>query len=236
MASLPKVVTFDCAETLVAVRWTIDGFALDCAQHIGLSLPTEAGNLYRSLYVARLGEFMRVNLTRDEAQGRAFWLTLTRDWLRTLGLPESRAEPLQQAADALAYGPDSILFRPFDDVVPCLDTLERWGVRVAVISNWDYSLHRVLRGFGLEDRFDTVVASLEEGVEKPDPRLFLLALERLGVHPSAALHVGDNPEDDVEGARAAGMRALLLDRAGTMGVPHAISTLAQLPEALAWSV
>lgn len=234
MASLPKVVTFDCAETLVAVRWTIDGFALDCAEHIGLRLPPEAGNLYRSLYVARRPEFARVNLTRDEAQGKAFWMKLTEDWLRALGLPETHAEPLQAAADTLAYGPDSILFRPFDDVAPCLDALESMGIRTAVISNWDYSLHRVLRGFGLDRRFDLVVASLEEGVEKPDPRLFHLALDRLGVAPDEALHVGDNPEDDLDGAQAAGMRALLIERTGSPP-PGALRTLTELPEALTWS-
>jgi putative hydrolase of the HAD superfamily len=188
------------------------------------------------MYLKRLPEFLQANLSRDEAQGNAFWHRLTCDWLRALGLPETHCHPLREAADKLGFGPDSILFRPFDDVLPCLDALEKIGIRMAVVSNWDYSLHRVLRDFGLYDRFEAVVASLEEGVEKPDPRLFHLTLERMGARPEETLHVGDNPEDDVEGARAAGLRALLLDRTGTLEPPRAIHTLAQLPEALSWSV
>ena len=83
------------------------------------------------------------------------------------------------------------------------------GVRMAIVSNWDNSLHRTLRMFGLTEYFEHVVASLEEGVEKPEARIFQIALERAGVEPGDALHVGDNPIDDWQGAKNVGMRALL---------------------------
>ncbi len=83
-----------------------------------------------------------------------------------------------------------------------VERLGRLGLEVAVVSNWDVALGEHLRGLGLEGV--VVVTSAEAGAPKPDPAVFLRALERLGVHPERALHVGDSDADE-EGARAAGM-------------------------------
>ena len=100
----------------------------------------------------------------------------------------------------------------FDDVLPTLDALDALGIRLGVISNWDYSLHRVLRAREVHHRFEFVIASLEEGVEKPHPALFELTLGKFGVLPEEALHVGDDPVDDFRGAHDVGMRSYLIDR------------------------
>ncbi len=81
-----------------------------------------------------------------------------------------------------------------------------------MISNWDQRLPLLLKRLGLTPFFDAVVTSSEVGVEKPDGRIFTEALRRLEVEPGEALHVGDSPLDDVEGAIAAGMEAVRLDR------------------------
>jgi putative hydrolase of the HAD superfamily len=226
-------VTFDCAQTLVEVDWTVEGFARACAVEIGLALPDEAFPRYRALYFERLPEFLAINLRRDPVEGQAFWDRLATDWLAMYGVDSSSVGPLRTASDRLGFGPDSILFRLYDDVAPCLDALQAEGIRVAVVSNWDYSLHRVLKMFDVHHRFEAVLASLEEGVEKPDPRLFHICLEQLGVAPEDAVHVGDNPVDDVEGAHSAGMRAVLIDRAETL--PGSIASLRDLCEAEHWN-
>jgi putative hydrolase of the HAD superfamily len=79
------------------------------------------------------------------------------------------------------------------------------GLRLAVVSNWDIGLHDHLARLGFTALVDAVVTSAEAGAPKPDPRVFRLALERLDVAASQAVHVGDGSEDD-EGARAAGLR------------------------------
>jgi HAD superfamily hydrolase (TIGR01509 family) len=84
-----------------------------------------------------------------------------------------------------------------------VERLQRLGLAVAVVSNWDVGLREQLRGLGLDGL--TVVTSAEAGAPKPDPAVFLRALSELGVRPDRALHVGDSEADD-EGARAAGMR------------------------------
>jgi HAD superfamily hydrolase (TIGR01509 family) len=89
------------------------------------------------------------------------------------------------------------------DAAAALQGLRRRGLGVAVVSNWDVGLSEQLRRLGLRDV--PVVTSAEVGTPKPDPAVFLHALERLGVRPERALHVGDS-ESDEAGARAAGMR------------------------------
>ena len=95
-------------------------------------------------------------------------------------------------------------FEAVPGALEAVSELERLGLRLAVISNWDVALAEHLGRLGLADRFATIVTSAEAGAPKPDPRVFELALERLGVSPGRALHVGD-AEADEEGARAAGM-------------------------------
>ena len=73
------------------------------------------------------------------------------------------------------------------------------------MSNWDVGLAEQLERIGADHFFSTVVTSAEAGAAKPDPAAFRLALQRLGVEPARALHVGDEAEDE-EGAAAAGMR------------------------------
>jgi len=100
----------------------------------------------------------------------------------------------------------------FDDTLPTLRALAAKGVRMAVVSNWDSRLTSVLEALDLTRYFEHVACSAIEGSEKPAPLLFERALERLGAEPSEALHVGDVPELDIEGARRAGIDAVLIDR------------------------
>ncbi len=82
--------------------------------------------------------------------------------------------------------------------------------RVALVSNWDSRLPATIEALGL--RVAAIVASGEQGFEKPDPRMFLEACRRLGCAPSEAVHVGDSEIEDLQGARAAGIEAWLLGR------------------------
>jgi REG-2-like HAD superfamily hydrolase len=83
------------------------------------------------------------------------------------------------------------------------------GKKVAVVSNWDDRLPPLLAALGLTQHLDDVIVSSEVGLEKPDPAIFRLACARLGVAPAEAIHVGNDPVEDVQGARTAGCAALL---------------------------
>jgi 2-haloalkanoic acid dehalogenase type II len=111
---------------------------------------------------------------------------------------------------------ESLRFTLLPDVVPALDALAARGVRLGVVSNWDCSLASVLDELGVAGRFEAVSASAVVGAGKPDPAIFRDALAQLGVPAARALHCGDHPEFDCAGARAAGVRAVLIDRAGRL--------------------
>jgi putative hydrolase of the HAD superfamily len=126
-------------------------------------------------------------------------------------------------------------WRMYEDVKEVLPRLRSMGFRLGVVSNWDTRLKAIIKGTGLEGMLDFSVFSAEVGVRKPDVRIFEEALKVARVSPQEALHVGDLYEEDVLGARAAGIDSILLDRqqryielAGTLR----ISSLNELLELL----
>ena len=124
-------------------------------------------------------------------------------------------------------------FRAFDDVEPALRELRESGLRLIVLSNWDCSLPDWLGPAGVLELVDGVLASAVVGAAKPDPEPFRRALELAGAGAAEAVHVGDSPDKDAEGARAAGIRPVLVARAGDppAGV-EAIRSLRELPSLL----
>jgi putative hydrolase of the HAD superfamily len=118
----------------------------------------------------------------------------------------------------------------YDDVVPALDALSRTGTKLAVVSNWDSYLPRLLDALDLTRYFPVVAVSALERTSKPDPEIFRRTCRRLDVLPKEALHVGDSVSEDLAGARSAGLAALLLDRADAHPeIADRIRSLAEIP-------
>lgn len=129
-------------------------------------------------------------------------------------------------------------WRAFDDVLPALSALERAhpSIALGVVTNGEGEPQRAkLTAIGLSERFPVIVASGEAGVAKPEAGIFALACEHLSVEPAQAAHVGDRLDLDAEGAAAAGLRGIWLDRLGIAPCPsriERISTLHELPVVL----
>lgn len=127
-------------------------------------------------------------------------------------------------------------WRKFDDVDPTLAAIAATPLKIAVLSNGTSDQQNAkLKAVGLLDYVGPVITAEDLGIAKPNPATYLAACAKLGVEPSAALHVGDLHDVDVIAARAAGLRALHLDRAniGPYNEPHRITSLTQLPDRLA---
>ncbi len=105
------------------------------------------------------------------------------------------------------------------------------GSSLGIVSNFDSRLFNVLRGLGIADHFDTVTISSLAHAAKPSPKIFELALEKHAVDAADAMHVGDSITDDVEGARKAGITAVLLARDGKQP-PPGIAAIRALDELL----
>jgi HAD superfamily hydrolase (TIGR01549 family) len=122
-------------------------------------------------------------------------------------------------------------FSLYEDALPALDELRRQEIKVGLISNGQRDLDEFTAHHRLD--VDAVVGSKAHGRVKPHASIFVAALRALEVSPDEAAMVGDSYEDDIEGARALGIRAILLDRDGLRpDLPDRIDTLLALPAAL----
>jgi putative hydrolase of the HAD superfamily len=159
------------------------------------------------------------------------------------GLADLRRRSAEAMRDALPGIPDdtlldallaSLRFFAYPDVPAALRALREAGVRIVVVSNWDASLHERLHETGLAGLVDAALASAEVGSAKPERAIFAAALELAGSVAEETWHVGDSPEADVAGARAAGLHAVLIARAGRIAadVPVIESLDELLPLAL----
>ncbi len=128
-------------------------------------------------------------------------------------------EELKRAGPAIRaeHARGNLWTRVAEGTAAGLHALRGAGLAVGVISNSDGTVAELLRSAGLGSELDFVVDSGVVGVEKPDPAIFRLALERAGVAAAEAMHVGDVYAVDVVGARRAGLEAVLLDPLGRYG-------------------
>jgi putative hydrolase of the HAD superfamily len=155
------------------------------------------------------------------------WLRLEslRQHAREAGYPDSMAE----SAFAVFYRARNEV-ELYEDVLPVLERL-KGRYRLCAVSNGNADLATI----GLASYFEHTLAAREAGVLKPDPRIFAQLLERAGAAPQRALHVGDDAVADVEGARAAGITPVWINRSGEpwpreSQPPLTIRSLAELVE------
>ncbi|MEO9176330.1 MAG: HAD-IA family hydrolase [Gaiellales bacterium] len=157
-------------------------------------------------------------------------------------LASLRLECADVLADVLAAGPngpevlpcltDAITFSAFADAAPALEALVGTGRRLAVVSNWDVSLPPVLERLGLAAPFDVIVHAAGAGASKPDARPFEIALRLLALRADECVHVGDDPVTDGDGARAAGIEPILVDRSDRADGGRRVGSLLELPQLL----
>ena len=164
-------------------------------------------------------------------RSRALWDAIYRSFLDDLGIDGNREELI----DALYRRfTDLASYRLHPDALPTLERLRKTDLTLGLISNFEDWLERLLDALEVAHFFDVTVISGVEGVEKPDPGIFRLALDRAGAAPERSAYVGDNPAFDVDAARAVGMVPVLIDRRGAHQDADGlrITSLEDLPAAL----
>jgi HAD superfamily hydrolase (TIGR01509 family) len=188
-------VTVDGYGTLVRLQDPVPLFQRELAER-GVECGAEA---VRAGFGAEVAYYKpNALLGRDRESLAALRLECTRIFL------EGARVDLEPASFVDAFMA-SIVMEPIEGAFETVRSLRERGLEVGVVSNWDIGLAEQLERLGTDSLFSAIVTTAEAGAPKPDPRVFRLALERLGVSASRALHVGDEPGDE-EGAAAAGMR------------------------------
>ncbi len=143
----------------------------------------------------------------SEETAHAFWRIFHWEVLNGIGLGQ-HADEIAEYLRSNWRNPQVWPLTPHAHEV--LQAIKNRGLKLGVVSNWDWTLPGVLEATGLAPYFDYVGVSALEGLAKPDPRFFETVLGKLEVAPSQAIHIGDSP-DDINGATAAGIEAVLFD-------------------------
>ena len=211
-----QMVFFDAAGTLFDVRGSVGEIYARFATKHGKQVEAEA--LQRE-FVRQFPQQPPMAFAQTLARAERlqceqnWWRVLVRDVFAHFGefLPSEKFEDyfmeifeFFRRADAWAV---------FDDVVPTLTALKARGYRIGLISNFDARLYDVLQGLRLHEQFDSIHISTEVGAAKPEAEIFTVALRENGLAPAQALYVGDRWQEDVQGAMAAGLHAVWLNRA-----------------------
>jgi len=200
-------VFLDAGGVLLFPNWTRIQTAL-AAQGVHVT----AGEIARAEPRARkqLDDQRTIGTTTDASRGWLFFDLI----LEHAGVPRSPSTAAA-LAELHAYHQAHNLWELVPEGVrPALSALRDRGLTLVVVSNANGTLRAHMDRIGLSSHVDIVIDSQDEGVEKPDPRLFQIALERSGARPESTIHVGDLYQVDVVGARAAGLRGVLLDETG----------------------
>lgn len=226
MSGRLQVVCLDAAGTLFTERSSRAALYAEVFGAAGVPVPVPQ----MARWMGELHDELPDELPGGRRYSAAWFRAFVQQLLTRAG---SGLEPEPLRVRLAARFTDPATYVVFADTFPALDDLAQAGLRLALVSNWSDQLPRLLEQLGLLACFEVLAVSQLVGCEKPQRGLFEHALARLGVPPEHALHVGDHPRNDVAGARAAGLAALLLDRRpGAVAGPGVITSLADLPERL----
>jgi dihydrofolate synthase/folylpolyglutamate synthase len=204
-----QAVTFDVGGTLIEPWPSVGRVYAEVAARHGVEVAAEAlDRQFARAWAAR----------KNFRHRRGDWAELVRQSFAGL----TPAPPSASLFAALySRFATAAAWRIFEDVAPCLRELKRRGLKLGVISNWDERLGPLLRELQLDHYFDSIVISGPGGPQKPEAKIFEAAAAELHTRPEAILHIGDSASEDLAGARAAGLRALLLNRNDVFGLGSA---------------
>jgi FMN phosphatase YigB (HAD superfamily) len=225
-----EVVLLDVGGTLLTEsprRWEIYA---EAARTRGLEVEPKAMRRQMAISSQRLPRTIGGHFRFSEGWFRPF---IERIFVRELGLeagllPELEAELLERFRD-----PGT--FRLYPHALELLEGLRGHGLALGIVSNWSEALPGILAGLGVAERVDFCLVSALERAEKPEPEIFLRALERAGGgSPERTVHAGNDVVLDVRGARDCGMLGVLVDHGHRAGGPPGVPRVGDLRELEAW--
>jgi len=237
MSTRVRVVFFDAADTLFHVNGAVEEIYLRHAVEFGFketrdSLAAIKQAFGRAFREAPPPVFAATEPAQIKRSERLWWFDIVHSVFYRVGIFERFDDFFDRVFDVFE---DPASWRLFPETRATLERLRAQGVELGIISNFDSRLFAVLRGLDIAQAFNTVTISSLARAAKPSGKIFQLAIDKHAVDPGEALHVGDSPRDDVEGAAKAGLNALLLDRHGRHQGSHmpTIRTLDEIPAYMA---
>lgn len=205
---MPRALLLDAAGTLIETSEPVaDSYARILARHGHKIRAAQLAPAFRAAF-GQAGEPDYAGHPDGESAERAWWHGVV---TRCVGgsITDAAFE------DLFDHFANPAAWRVFPEVRDELQRFRVLGLRLVVVSNFDARLHPILEGLGLAPCFEAILTSSAARARKPSPAIFRHALVRLGLPAGQVVHVGDSPRADIEGARAAGIEAFLLQRPHT---------------------
>lgn len=218
---IPKAVLFDAAGTLFDSSRAVPETYARLAENHGKRVSTAsiATNFRRCFATAPPLAFASQDMPRLKELERMWWRELVWRIFDSEGpFPEFDA----YFSELFDYFAQPEAWQVYDDTLPTLVTLKERGYILAVVSNFDSRVLSIMEGLGIASLVDSIFISSSTGYAKPAPEIFRQVLKRHDLGPDEAIHVGDSPETDVEGALQAGIAPVLVDRKGKQEHPKAV--------------
>lgn len=207
-----RAVLFDAAGTLLRIDPNVESVYARIAANHGVAIEThELQEAFNEAW-RQLERSADADLATSEENERNWWHELVGRVLSLAGKKSAFGDSEAFFEDVWSAFEHPHAWEWYDDVIRCNRELRNRNIRMGIVSNWDIRLHRLMSRMGGNRLFDTVVTSADAGFRKPHPAPFQQALDRLDISPESALHVGDSYDEDIAGARAAGLRPILLQR------------------------
>lgn len=212
--SKPRVIFLDAVGTIFGLRGSVGEIYSRIAQLEGVEVDPELLNqaFYQSFKNAPPFAFPEAKLAEIPDWEYNWWRSIV---YTTLG----KAGVINQFADFEAFF--ERLYQHFatakpwyvyPDVIPALRHWQEDGIELGIISNFDSRIYSVLEALKLKEYFDSITISSMVGAAKPDPQIFMSALEKHQCTPESVWHIGDSSTEDYEGAIAVGIKAFLIER------------------------
>lgn len=209
-----QVIFFDAAGTLFQVKGSVAEIYLRYAEQHGFKRTLDSPAAIKAAFARAFQEapppvFAAMDPIEIKQCERLWWFDIVHNVFYRVGMFEGFDDFFEEIFHAFD-GPDCWVLYP--DTIDTLKQLRERGFELGIISNFDSRLFNVLRALGLLNFFDTVTISSLAHSAKPAPQIFTHALEKHAVDPGEAIHVGDSMQEDVAGAKAAGLHGVLIER------------------------
>ncbi|NJL49872.1 MAG: HAD family hydrolase [Leptolyngbyaceae cyanobacterium SM2_5_2] len=204
----------DAVGTLFGVAGSVGDIYANLAQQHGINADPAMVNqaFYRAFKASPPMAFPGCAPALIPHQEYQWWRMVAQQTFSSAGVLDHFVDFDQFFNDLYAHFATATPWVLYTDVLAALQRWQRRGIQLGLISNFDSRLYQVLEALQLTEYFQSVTISSEVGTAKPDPLIFATALKKHHCEASQAWHIGDSEQDDVEGAKAAGLRGIWLKR------------------------
>ncbi len=211
----PKVIFVDAVGTLFGIRGSVGQIYSEIAQEFGVEVPAKILNaaFYKAFAASEPPVFLGVEPQEIPNCEFKWWEALALDTFQQADVYHQFSDFAAFFQQLYAHFATAEPWFVYPDVQPALEQWQQMGIEMGVLSNFDSRIYGVLESLGVAQFFTSVTISSQVGAAKPDREIFAAALEKHQCNVHEAWHIGDSYTEDYQGAKSAGLRAILLKRA-----------------------